>query len=257
MLKKISTTNKDTPGTPIPLLDVKKVARIAVPLGIAFWIAALILWRQGGLDKVALFYFDPARVAFTPFVAVMQWLSGYGMSVIAVLLAMYLLASHFIERLNAPLTIYLYTITSMALSGIAGDLLKEVIQRPRPVAIFTDQVFVLSDAVTTAIPSGHATKSVALALPFLFLVLSYSRWDKMMKLVLPLIACGVCLSRIVLGAHYVSDVLAGMGTALICLPLTMLFAHMILKQSTQEQLPMMSKIWGLLLIALSVIFVLI
>jgi len=257
MIRKISAANEDTPGTPIPLLDVKKVARTAVLLGIVFWILALILWRQQGLDETALFYFDPMRVAYTPFVAVMQWLSGYGMALIAVLLALYLAASHFIEGLNAPLTIYLYTITSMALSGIAGDLLKEVIQRPRPVAIFTNQVTVLSDAVTTAIPSGHATKSIALALPFLFLVLSSSRWDKMMKLVLPLIASGVCLSRVVLGAHYVSDVLAGMGTALIGLPLTMLFAHMILKQSTQEQLPMMSKIWGVLLIALSMIFVLI
>jgi len=257
MIRKMSAVNEGKTGTPIPLLDVKKVARIAVPLGIIFWAAALILWRQQGLDEAALFYFDPARVAYTPFVAVMKWLSGYGMAVIAVLLALYLLASHFVEGLNAPLTIYLYTITSMALSGIAGDLLKMVIQRPRPVAIFTDQVFVLSDAVTTAIPSGHATKSVALALPFLFLVLSSSRWDKVMKVVLPLIAGGVCLSRIVLGAHYVSDVVAGIGMALIGLPLTMLFAHMILKQSTQEQLPMMSKIWGVLLIVLSVIFMLI
>ncbi len=257
MIRKLSTGNQDTPGTPIPLMDVKQTARIAVPLGIAFWIIALILWRQGGLDETALFYFDPARAAYTPFVALMKWLSGNGMAAIAVLLALYLVASHFVKGLNAPLTIYLYTITSMALSGIAGDLLKEIIQRPRPVAIFTEQLTVLSDAVTTAIPSGHSTKSVALVLPFLFLVVSASRWDKGMKVILPMIAGGVCLSRIVLGAHYVSDVVAGIGTALIGLPLTMLFAHMILKQATQEQLPMMSKIWGVLLIVLSVIFVMI
>jgi membrane-associated phospholipid phosphatase len=257
MIRKLSIANDDTPGNPIPLPNVKKVARLAVPLGIVFWVIALILWRQQRLDETALFYFDSARVAYTPFVAVMKWLSVYGMSVIAVLLAFYLVTSHFVEGLNAPLTIYLYTITSMALSGIAGDLLKEIIRRPRPVAIFADQVFVLSNAMTKAIPSGHATKSVALILPFLFLVHSSSRWDKIMKLTLPLIAGGVCLSRVVLGAHYVSDVLAGIGMALIGLPLTMLFAHMILKQSTQEQLPMMSKIWGVLLIAMSIIFMLI
>ncbi len=257
MIRKISAKNEDASGTPIPLPDVKKTARIAVPLGIAFWLIALILWWQQGLDKTALFYFDPARVTYTPFVAVMKWLSGNGMALIAVLLAFYLAASHFVKGLQAPLTIYLYTITSMGLSGIAGDLLKEVFQRPRPVTTFTGQVFVLSDAVTSAIPSGHATKSVALVLPFLFLVSNSGKGDKVVKVILSLIAAGVCLSRVVLGAHYVSDVLAGIGMALVGLPLTMLFAHMILKQSTQEQLPMMSKIWGVLLIALAVLFAMI
>jgi len=37
----------------------------------------------------------------------------------------------------------------------------------------------------------------------------------------------------------------------------MIFSNMVLKQSSQEQLPMMSKIWGVLLVALSVIFMLI
>ena len=257
MRKRLRDTDRQENGTPIPLMDARKIARIVMPLGVIFWVAALILWWQGGLDKATLFYFDPARVAYTPFVAVMKWLSRYGMSLTAVLMALYLIATHFMKSLNAPRTIYLYTIFSMALSGIGGDLLKLIIQRPRPVEIFTDQVFVLSDATSTAIPSGHATKSVALAIPFLFLVLSSSRWDKGMKCILSLIAGGVCLSRIVLGAHYVSDVLAGIGTALIGLPLTMIFSNMVLKQSSQEQLPMMSKIWGVLLVALSVIFMLI
>lgn len=257
MIRKISARNEDASGTPIPLLDVKKTARIAVPLGIVFWVIALIVWWQQGLDKAVLFYFDPARVAYTPFVVVMKWLSGYGMALIAVLLAFYLAASHFVKRLQAPLTIYIYTLSSMALSGIAGDLLKEVLQRPRPVAAFAEQVFVLSQSVTTSIPSGHATKSVALVLPFLFLVSNSGKGDRVMKVLLSLVAGGVCLSRFVLGAHYVSDVLAGIGMALVGLPLTMLFAHMILKQSTQEQLPMMSKIWGVLLIILAVIFTMI
>ena len=59
MIRKISTRNEDASSTPIPLLDVKKTARIAVPLGIAFWVIALLLWWQHGLDKAALFYFDP------------------------------------------------------------------------------------------------------------------------------------------------------------------------------------------------------
>ena len=250
-------TGDQKTGTPIPLMDARKIGRITVLPGVVFWGIALTLWWQRGVDRAALFYFDRARVAYTPFVAAMQWLSRYGMAAIALLLVLYLIFSKAVKGLNAPLTIYLYTISSLALSGLAGDLLKLVIQRPRPVAVFGDQVFVLSQAMTTAIPSGHSTKSVALVLPFLFLVMNAGKRDRVMKVILALIAGGVCLSRIVLGAHYVSDVLAGIGTALIGLPLTMLFANMILKQADQEQLPMLSKVWGVLLVVLSVIFMLV
>jgi membrane-associated phospholipid phosphatase len=76
----------------------------------------------------------------------------------------------------------------------------------------------------------------------------------LIQIVIALIAGGVCFSRIVLGAHYVSDVLAGAGTALIGLPLSMMFAHMILRKAKQEQLPFLSRIWGLLLVFLTVVF---
>jgi len=58
----------------------------------------------------------------------------------------------------------------------------------------------------------------------------------------------------VLGAHYVSDVLAGIGMALIGLPLSMMFANMPLRKMKQEQLPKLSYVWGLLLIFLTWVF---
>jgi len=58
----------------------------------------------------------------------------------------------------------------------------------------------------------------------------------------------------VLGAHYVSDVLAGIGMALIGLPLSMMFANMILRKMNQEQLPKLSYVWGFLLIFLTLVF---
>jgi membrane-associated phospholipid phosphatase len=58
----------------------------------------------------------------------------------------------------------------------------------------------------------------------------------------------------VLGAHYVSDVVAGIGMALIGLPLSMLFTSMALRKMKQEKLPLLSKIWGLILIFLTYIF---
>ena len=97
-------------GTPIPLMDATKIGRITILPGIVLWALALFLWQQGGIDRTAVFFFDPARVAYTPFVALMHGASNYGMAIIAILLTLYLIASHFFKGLKAPLTIYLYTI---------------------------------------------------------------------------------------------------------------------------------------------------
>jgi membrane-associated phospholipid phosphatase len=167
----------------------------------------------------------------------------------------YLLVSKKFTYLDAPLTVYFYTICSFGISGIAGDLLKEILARPRPAATYGSEIMVLSDAVTYAIPSGHATKSIALILPFILLVRHSKHLHKGIKIVIALIAGGVCFSRIVLGAHYVSDVLAGIGMALIGLPLSMMFANMLLNKMKQEQLPRLSYVWGLLLIFLTWVFI--
>jgi len=93
-----------------------------------------------------------------------------------------------------------------------------------------------------------------LVLPFILLVSHSKNLHKGIKIVIGLIAGGVCFSRIVLGAHYVSDVLAGIGMALIGLPLSMMFANMLLRKMKQELLPRLSFIWGLVLIFLTWVF---
>ena len=245
--------NKDK-GTPILLPDTKRIWNACLILGAMFWIIGLILWAQRGIDEAILFYYNPMRIAMDPIVVVSKWLSSNGMAAITVIFVVYLLVSKILSSLDAPLTVYIYTICSYGLSGIAGDLLKMVFSRPRPLAIYGSEILALSQSVTPAIPSGHATKSIALVLPFILLV-SHSKYlHKGIKIVIGLIAGGVCFSRIVLGAHYVSDVLAGIGMALIGLPLSMMFANMLLRKMKQEQLPMLSYIWGFLLIFLTLVF---
>jgi membrane-associated phospholipid phosphatase len=241
-------------GTPILLPDTRRIWVICFILGAVFWIAGLILWAQGGIDEAVLFYFNPMRIAMDPMVVWSKWLTSNGMASITILFVVYLLLSKKLAFLDAPLTIYLYTILSFALSGIAGDLLKEALARPRPAATYGSQILALSQSVTPAIPSGHATKSVALVLPFILLVSNSKNIHKGIKIAIGLIAGGVCLSRIVLGAHYLSDVLAGIGMALVGLPLSMMFANMILRRMKQEQLPKMSYVWGFLLIFLTAVF---
>jgi len=189
-----------------------------------------------------------------PIVVASKWLSSNGMAAITLILVAYLLVSKKLKSLDARLTVYFYTILSFALSGIAGDLLKEVLARPRPAATYGSEIVALSQATTYAIPSGHATKSIALILPFILLVSHSKNLHKVIKIVIGSIAVGVCFSRIVLGAHYVSDVLAGIGTAFIGLPLSMMFANRLLGNMKQEQLPKLSYLWGVLLIFLTWVF---
>jgi len=244
-------------GTPIKLPEIKNLWNVCLVLGGLFWITGLIVWWQQGIDKAVLFYFDPMRVAADPIVIFSKWLSSYGMAAITIIFITYLIVSKLIKSLDAPLTIYFYTICSFGISGIAGDLLKFILARPRPLATFGSELLIWSDSTSYAIPSGHATKSIALILPFLLIVSNNKALHKGIKILITLIAVGVCFSRIVLGAHYVSDVLAGIGTALIGLPFSMLFAHMVFRKSTQEKLPALSIVWGFLLVFLTAVFMVI
>jgi undecaprenyl-diphosphatase len=249
-MKALKDVNKDK-GIPILLPNLKRIWIACFVLGAVFWIIALILWAQRGIDEAVLFYYNPMRIAMDPIVVLSKWLSSNGMAAITSLLVVYLIVSKKLKSLNAPLTVYFYTICSFGFIGIAGDILKEILARPRPADTYGSEILAWSHALSYAIPSGHATKSIALVLPFILLVSHSKNIHKGIKIVIGLIAVGVCFSRIVLGAHYVSDVLAGIGMALIGLPLSMMFANMLLRKMNQEQLPKLSYIWGGLLIFLT------
>jgi undecaprenyl-diphosphatase len=251
----ISESSDRGKGTPIQLPDTNQIWTYSILIGSLFWIISLVLWWQGGIDKTILFYFNPQRVSYAPIIVVSKWFSAYGMATITVLFILYLALSKFFKSFDAPLTVYWYTICSYGLSSIAGDLLKMIINRPRPRITFGSELTLISNSVGPAIPSGHATKSIALILPFLLLVNHSKGLHKGLKFVISLIGIGVCFSRISLGAHYLSDVLAGIGTALVGLPLTMLFANMVLRKATQEKLPALSIAWGMLLIFLTLVFI--
>ena len=254
-MKAFKNANKDK-GTPILLPNAKSIWIACFALGAVFWIIGLVLWGQQGIDKAVLFYYNAMRIANDPVVILSELLSSYGMAVITVIFVVYLLVSQKLKSLDAPLWVYFYTTCSYGLSGIAGDILKAILARPRPAVTFGSEILALSQSKGFTFPSGHATKSIALILPFILLVNNSKNIHKATKIVIALIAGGVCFSRIVLGAHYVSDVVAGIGMALIGLPCSMLFANMVLRKTKQERLPFLSRIWGIILILLTYIFML-
>jgi undecaprenyl-diphosphatase len=96
------------------------------------------------------------------------------------------------------------TVGLAALLGtLAATLLKELAGRPRPPAVLgIDALVALPD--TAALPSGHATTAAAAATALALLV------PRLRRLAVAL-ALGVAASRVLLGVHFVGDVVAGLA----------------------------------------------
>lgn len=101
---------------------------------------------------------------------------------------------------------------SLALSGLITDSIKPVLGRARPVEMVRDHLYGFQpftfDAAMNSMPSGHATTAAALA-SALIILLPRGRFFW--------IFLGVILasSRIMVNAHYVSDVLAGSAVGVV------------------------------------------
>ena len=250
-----SISERDIPGVKPLALSRQTISTIVV-IAIVLWSSAFFLWRQVELDKWLLISHNEPRTNELV-VGVAQVASRYGMPIIVLVYLIYLLFAFKYEKLRDAYRIYLLVFLMFGLAGIGGDILKEIFDRPRPFVEYAGEINALSSAGTPAFPSGHATKSVALALPFLLLIAAKDNWHKVVKILLAIIALGVCYSRVVLGAHYVSDVLAGAGMALICLPLVTLLSNKILSMMTEKRLNFAIKVWAVILLALMIYLVVI
>jgi membrane-associated phospholipid phosphatase len=246
---------KAKPGVKPLALSRQAIVIIAV-LAIALWSIAIFLWRQVEFDKWLLISLNELRTNELV-VSIAQMVSRYGMPAIVLVYLLYLLFAFKFDTLRDAYRIYLLVFLMFGLAGIGGDILKEIFNRPRPFIEYAGEINALSDAATPALPSGHATKSVALALPFLILISAKDSWHKGLKILLAVIAFGVCCSRVLLGAHYLSDVLAGVGMALICFPLVTILNNRILSFMTQERLNTAIKVWAVILLGLMIYLVVI
>ena len=112
----------------------------------------------------------------------------------------------------------LFVVVASAGGWLINSLLKEIFQRPRP-----DIVPHLRDVMTLSFPSGHAMTSAAvyLTLGALLMRVADRRATKIYCMaVAMLLAALVGASRVYLGVHYPTDVLAGwlvgLSWALLC-----------------------------------------
>lgn len=91
---------------------------------------------------------------------------------------------------------------ALALSHIPVQLVKKLYPRKRPYLQIEKTKFLPNPLKDHSFPSGHTTAVFSVIVPFLFQIPSLT------AVLLPLGLC-VAISRIYLGLHYPSDVLAG------------------------------------------------
>jgi len=148
-------------------IEISKTKVIAIFASASlFYIAAVILWKQNTVDNNIVIYFNYVYEK-EMHLKLIKMLSHFGMSFITALYALFLLLSFRKEDLKNERPLFFLILISFAFGGIGGDLLKEIIDKARPVITLSEQIAIKNINETPAFPSGHATKSMALALPFL------------------------------------------------------------------------------------------
>jgi lipid A 4'-phosphatase len=204
----------------------------AVRIGLwAAGIALVEILAIGWIDRPLAGYFREAGGPWRPF---FEWAGPFGLAMPYLLLfglAFIVLRwggnlppfEPWAARMRAAAQIPALLFSAVAISGILVDLIKVIVGRPRPKLLFAAGSYEFSwiglSADHWSFPSGHAATAAALATalwclwpqPVLFYVIG---------------AALVAASRVVMGAHYLSDVVMGAFVGvLVARALAVLFAR--------------------------------
>lgn len=105
---------------------------------------------------------------------------------------------------------------NLVLITLLNLLLKNIVQRPRP------EGYRIISETGYSFPSGHSMISTAfygLLVYLIFKKITNNKLKWLMCIFLSIIAIGICCSRVYLGVHYASDVIAGFFTSIAYLML--------------------------------------
>ena len=92
---------------------------------------------------------------------------------------------------------------------INNHLIKNLVQRPRPFVTFTDLQIIIPTPSEFSFPSGHTSSSFAAAAVF------YRHLPKKLGLPSVILAGLIGFSRLYVGVHYPTDVIAGVAMGIL------------------------------------------
>lgn len=99
---------------------------------------------------------------------------------------------------------------------VNSEILKVLIQRPRPFADVAGLVTIIDPPSSTSFPSGHSCASFAAVGALLRVLRKETFWPQWGTVVLTVMAVLMALSRIYVGVHYPTDIIAGSLVGLLC-----------------------------------------
>jgi len=197
-LARWATRIRPAPALALPALAVL----LALPVSIVFADRPLAYLAHGS---------DPALRHAFGFITQFGLAKGYLVIAAALALALWLAALGARESptramLRRQAQRALFVLLAVAAAGLAADLVKLIAGRARPKLLFADGIYGFtwgaSQADYWSFPSGHAATVAALALAL------YLLWPRGAALYAAA-ALLVAASRVIIGAHYLSDVIAG------------------------------------------------
>ena len=104
--------------------------------------------------------------------------------------------------------------------GLDVQFLKYILSFERPASILTDEIIFLEPIfISGSFPSGHAATVLSVILIWLSFALNdlKSKESKIIFSFFILIALSVALSRVIIGAHWLSDILGSLALALMAI----------------------------------------
>lgn len=183
------------------------------------WMAALIAYLIPNFNHWLLVSFNTLRS--DPILApICYYYTRYMLYAIGTPLAILYLASFKINKLKPYRMVLLLAVMTMAIGIPIVDLLKYYSAVPRPWVLYPD-IISLYRGRGTSFPSGHAFQAFAATLPIITCFLSNDgnlkrNWKKnVLVIILLAFAITLSFSRIFAGMHFISDVLFGIGLAII------------------------------------------
>lgn len=164
---------------------------------------------------ISFYNFLSEHVISDTLTPIIKIITNFGGIVCLVVLA--ILSFIFIKNKKIGLAI----IGNLGISALLNNILKMILQRPRPTG------YRLIEETGYSFPSGHSMASMAFYGFFIYLVYKnlknkYIKWGLIAVLSLLIVLIG--LSRVYLGVHYLSDVLGGF---LVTISYLIIYVHLI------------------------------
>ena len=117
---------------------------------------------------------------------------------------------------RAGRTVALAGLLALVLGHVASDVLKELTARPRPLGSLPAVRSLIPEPDTYAFPSGHATSAFSAAAGVMLATRRFLERVPLSAWGVLLLAAAISYSRVYVGVHFPSDVVAGAALGLAC-----------------------------------------